>query len=79
MMKHTGTGGTDLSRPCPACGGPLLHPGTCVDGDGYVLPAYASLAHIWEEQGRPPLTAEEIADMADAAGQWPDRPEAGFA
>jgi hypothetical protein len=50
---------------CPACGGPAIHPGVCVDQDGYVLPAYAELAEMWQEQGRPVLTAEDLSDLEE--------------
>jgi hypothetical protein len=36
-----------------------------VDIDGQVLPAYAELARVWEEQGRPEMTLEEMLDLED--------------
>lgn len=50
---------------CPACGGPAIHPGVCVDQDGYVLPAYAELAEMWQEQGRPVLTEDDLSDLEE--------------
>jgi len=50
---------------CAACSGPAIHPGVCVDQDGYVLPAYAELAEMWEEQGRPVLTEEDLSDLEE--------------
>jgi hypothetical protein len=51
--------------PCPDCGGPPLHPGVCIDQDGYVLPAYAELAELWEEQGRPLFTEDDFEDLEE--------------
>jgi hypothetical protein len=54
---------TARNDECPACGGPAIHPGVCVDQDGYVLPAYAALAEMWQEQGRPVLTGDDLIDL----------------
>lgn len=59
-----------LRVPCPLCGGPPLHPGTCVDPEGAVLPAYAELAEMWEDQGRPALTVEEMLDLEELLDVW---------
>lgn len=56
--------------PCPMCGGPPLHPGACVDRDGEVRPAYAELALLWEEQGRPEMPAEELIDLEEMIDVW---------
>jgi nitroreductase len=61
---------------CPVCGGPPLHPGDCLDHDGYVIPAYEELARIWEEQGRPELTAEELVDIDELVDTWGDEEHA---
>jgi hypothetical protein len=50
---------------CPRCGGPAVHPGLCVDGDGQVYPPYAALAQVWTDQVRPPLTVDEVVDIQD--------------
>jgi len=55
---------------CPACDGPPLHPGRCLDQDGYVLPAYETLARLWEEQGRPELSEEELVDIDELLDEW---------
>jgi len=51
---------------CPRCGGPALHPGVCADGAGEVYPLYAELARVWQEQGRPPLSGEEVAELQES-------------
>jgi hypothetical protein len=50
------------------CGGPPQHPGICIDQEGYVLPAYAALAEMWVEQGRPVLTEDELSDLEEMLG-----------
>jgi hypothetical protein len=52
---------------CPRCGGPALHAGACTDSNGEVYPVYAALAETWSERGRPPLSADEVLEMQEAA------------
>lgn len=42
-----------------------MHPGACVDRDGYVLPAYEALAATWRDQGQPVLTEEDLVDLEE--------------
>jgi hypothetical protein len=44
----------------------------CIDRDGDVLPPYAALARIWQEQGRPIMTAEDLEDLDELLDRWED-------
>ncbi|HTE86535.1 MAG TPA: hypothetical protein VK821_17580 [Dehalococcoidia bacterium] len=72
-MTNRHTRSTD-QRPavCPACGGPPLHPGNCIDHDGNVLPTYEALARTWEEQGRPQMGTAELVDTDELIDDWGD-------
>jgi hypothetical protein len=35
-----------------------------------VLPAYESLARMWDERGRPALSVEELTDLDELLDQW---------
>jgi hypothetical protein len=65
MDPTTAANTTPRDAACPACGGPVTHPGLCVDQDGYILPVYGELAQAWQEQGYPPMLAGEIEDFLE--------------
>lgn len=61
ITTHT----TPANTACPACGGPAAHPGGCLDGEGNILPGYTELAQLWEDDGHPALSLEEMQDFLD--------------